>query len=109
MERGLSSRTIRYTNVVKSSLKHACLPPLRLYDLRHTAATIAVAVGVSPKVASEQRGHAGTAFTLDTHAHVLPHMQDEAVAYASEIYRAELPGLENGLASCSPMDLLSAR
>jgi integrase len=58
----------------------AGLPRLRLYDLRHTAATIALAAGVSPKVVSEQLGHASTAFTLDTYAHVLPHMQDEAVA-----------------------------
>ena len=27
---------------------------------------------------SEQLGHASTAFTLDTYAHVLPHIQDEA-------------------------------
>jgi len=50
----------------KSILKQARLPILRLYDLRHTAATIALAVGVSPKVVSEQLGHASTAFTLDT-------------------------------------------
>lgn len=60
----------------KSILKEAGLPLLRLYDLRHTAATIALAAGVSPKVVSEQLGHASTAFTLDTYAHVLPHMQD---------------------------------
>jgi hypothetical protein len=53
---------------------------LRLYDLRHSAATIALAAGVSPKVVSEQLGHARTAFTFDTYAHVLPHMQDEATA-----------------------------
>ena len=64
----------------KSILNLAGLPRVRLYDLRHTAATIALAAGVSPKVVSEQLGHASTAFTLDTYAHVLPHMQDEAVA-----------------------------
>ena len=36
--------------------------------------------GVSPKVVSEQLGHASTAFTFDTYAHVLLHMQDEAAA-----------------------------
>jgi integrase len=64
----------------KSILQLAGLPPMRLYDLRHSAATIALAAGVSPKVVSEQLGHASTAFTLDTYAHVLPHMQDEAAA-----------------------------
>jgi integrase len=64
----------------RSTLDRAGLPRIRLYDLRHSAATIALAAGVSPKVVSEQLGHASTAFTLDTYAHVLPHMQDEAVA-----------------------------
>ena len=64
----------------RSILDRAGLPRIRLYDLRHSAATIALAEGVSPKVVSEQLGHASTAFTLDTYAHLLPHMQDEAVA-----------------------------
>jgi integrase len=64
----------------RSILDLAGVPRLRLYDLRHSAATIALAAGVSPKVVSEQLGHASTAFTLDTYAHVLPHMQDEAAA-----------------------------
>ena len=64
----------------RSILDLAGVPRMRLYDLRHSAATIALAAGVSPKVVSEQLGHASTAFTLDTYAHVLPHMQDEAAA-----------------------------
>ena len=63
---------------LRSILEVARLPRIRLYDLRHTAATLALAAGVSPKVVSEQLGHASTASTLDTYAHVLPHMQDEA-------------------------------
>jgi len=64
----------------RSILDVAGVPRMRLYDLRRSAATIALAAGVSPKVISEQLGHASTAFTLDTYAHVLPHMQDEAAA-----------------------------
>ena len=64
----------------KSILALAGLPRIRLYDLRHTAATWALAAGTPPKVISEQLGHASAAFTLDTYAHVLPHMQDEAAA-----------------------------
>jgi integrase len=56
------------------------LPEIRLYDLRHTAATLALSMGIPPKVVSEQLGHSKSAFTLDTYAHVLPHMQDEAAA-----------------------------
>jgi hypothetical protein len=39
---------------------------MRLYALRHTAATLALTVGVSPKVVSEQRGHTSAAFTLES-------------------------------------------
>jgi len=70
----------RLAKSFRSILKQAGLPRVRLYDLRHTAATLALAAGVSPKVVSEQLGHANAAFTLDTYAHVLPHMQDEAAA-----------------------------
>ena len=54
------------------------MPNIRLYDLRHTAATLALAAGVSPKIISEQLGHASVAFTLDVYSHVLPHVQDAA-------------------------------
>jgi integrase len=64
----------------KPILKRAGLPNIRLYDLRHTAATLALTVGVSPKIVSEQLGHTSAAFTLDVYSHVLPHMQDDAVA-----------------------------
>lgn len=59
-------------------LKAAGLPEIRLYDLRHTAATTALAAGVPVKVVSEMLGHASVAITLDIYSHVLPHMQDEA-------------------------------
>jgi integrase len=39
---------------------------------------LALAAGVSPKIISEQLGHASAAFTLDVYSHLLPHMQDEA-------------------------------
>jgi integrase len=66
-------------------LDRAKLPRIRLYDLRHTAATLALAAGVPAKVVSEQLGHASVAFTLDTYSHVLPHMQDEAAAQVAAL------------------------
>ena len=74
----------------KPLLREAGLPNIRLYDLRHTSATLALTVGVAPKVVSEQLGHASAAFTLDTYSHVLPHMQEEA---ASKMEAALLSGL----------------
>jgi integrase len=50
----------------------------RLYDLRHTHATLLLLAGVHPKVVSERLGHASVAITLDVYSHVLPNMQQEA-------------------------------
>ena len=69
----------------KRLLAEAGFPPMRLYDLRHTAATLALAAGVSAKVVSEQLGHATSAFTLDVYSHVLPHMQTEAACRVEKL------------------------
>ncbi len=69
----------------KRRLREIRLPTMRLYDLRHTAATLALAAGVPVKVISEQLGHATSAFTLDVYAHVLPHLQSEAAVCVSAL------------------------
>jgi integrase len=50
----------------------AGLPPIRLHDLRHFAATLALAAGVDIKVVQEQLGHSSRAITSDTYTTVLP-------------------------------------
>jgi integrase len=40
------------------------LPVIRLHDLRHTHATLALAAGVHPKIVKERLGHANIATTL---------------------------------------------
>ena len=62
----------------KPILKKANLPDIRLYDLRHTTATLLLSAGENPKVVSERLGHASITLTLDTYSHVLPTMQKEA-------------------------------
>jgi integrase len=69
-------------------LEAAELPTtFRLYDLRHTAATLAPAAGIPPKIVSGMLGHASAAFTLDVYSHVLPHMQDTAVQKVEALLR----------------------
>jgi len=62
----------------KPLLKEAGLPGIRLYDLRHSCATLLLAAGENPKVVSERLGHASITLTLDTYSHVLPDMQEAA-------------------------------
>lgn len=57
-------------------LEAAGLPPIRLYDLRHTCATLLLAANVHPKVVTERLGHSSVTLTMDTYSHVLPTMQD---------------------------------
>lgn len=60
-------------------LKRAKLPlDFRLYDLRHSCATLLLAAGEHPKVVSERLGHATVTLTLDVYSHVLPTMQEAA-------------------------------
>jgi integrase len=63
------------------------LPRIRLHDLRHTHATIALSAGTHPKVVSERLGHANAAFTMNTYVHVLPGMQDDAAEKIAALSR----------------------
>jgi integrase len=51
---------------------------IRLYDLRHTCATLLLSAGKNPKVIAERLGHSTVVLTLDTYSHVLPSMQKDA-------------------------------
>jgi len=59
-------------------LEKAGLPYIRLYDLRHTCATLLLSAGENPKIVSERLGHASITLTMDTYSHVLPDMQKAA-------------------------------
>jgi integrase len=67
----------------------AKLPKIRLHDLRHTHATLALAAGIHPKVVSERLGHATVSITLDTYSHAIPATQEEAAARIANLVFAE--------------------
>ncbi|MBA2441505.1 MAG: site-specific integrase [Rubrobacter sp.] len=59
----------------KRNLRRAGLPDtFRLYDLRHTCATLLLSRNVHPKYVQEMLGHASITLTLDTYSHVIPGM-----------------------------------
>jgi integrase len=66
-------------SIVQSHLARANLPAtVRLYDLRHSCATLLLAANENPKVVSERLGHASITLIMDTYSHVLPDMQQGA-------------------------------
>lgn len=69
--------TYRYFRPI---LTQAKLPRIRLYDLRHSCATLLLIAEENPKVVSERLGHSTIVLTLDTYSHVLPTMQQGATA-----------------------------
>ena len=54
------------------------LPRIRVHDLRHTWATLALVAGVDVKVVSERLGHSSPMVTWQTYQHVVKGMQSDA-------------------------------
>lgn len=54
------------------------VPPIRLHDLRHTAASLMLEDGTPVKVAAEMLGHANPNITQSIYQHVLPGMAEQA-------------------------------
>ncbi len=86
-ERHLTTRTFKVV------LKEAGLPTdFRLYDLRHTCATLLLVAGVPAKVVAERLGHASVTQTLDTYSHVLPALEYKATdELRNLLYRDDYP------------------
>jgi integrase len=68
--------THRFTAAVRDS----GLPPVRLHDLRHGAATLALAAGVDLKTVQAMLGHSTIVTTADIYTSVLPELQRDAAA-----------------------------
>jgi integrase len=47
----------------------AGVPQIRLHDVRHTYATLALDAGVDPKILADRLGHASMAYTLQIYTH----------------------------------------
>jgi integrase len=67
----------------------AQLPPIRLHDLRHGAATLALAAGTDMKVVQEMLGHSSITITADTYTSVLPEIARAAAQAAADLIPRE--------------------
>ena len=66
-----------FSRSFRRRVAEANLPSIRLHDLRHSYATLALKAGVHPKVVSERLGHATIGVTLDLYSHVTPSIARE--------------------------------
>lgn len=73
------------------------MPPVRLHDLRHGSATLALLAGNDIKVVQERLGHSSRQITSDTYTTVLPElMRSEAESTMSVVPRAQRRGPTHG-------------
>ena len=72
----LQQRNVRRN--FKRVLKTAELPPMRIYDLRHTTASLLLASGENIKTISERLGHSDVSLTLSVYSHLLNTAQRSA-------------------------------
>ena len=71
---GTALHPANVTDAFHALAEGAGLPPVRLHDLRHGAATMALAAGTNMKVVQEMLGHSTIALTADTYTSVVPEL-----------------------------------
>jgi integrase len=82
----------------------ADLPPVRLHDLRHGAASLALAGGASLKEVSEMLGHSSITITADIYTSVLPGLAHGAAERAAALVPRTLEKLGPQLAPMGAED-----
>ena len=70
----------------KRLLKEMGRPDARPHDLRHTAATVAIASGADIKSVQSLLGHATASFTLNFYAHTSEKMMEDTAARVQNYY-----------------------
>lgn len=90
-ENGTPVRPDTLTRQFRDMATDAGLRPLRIHDLRHTYATIALSAGTHPKVVADRLGHATIAVTLDTYSHVVPALQEQTANELASLILGEEP------------------
>jgi integrase len=63
----------------KAVLEKTGLPDIRLHDLRHSAASLLLALNIHPRVVMELLGHSQISLTMDTYSHTVPEILREAI------------------------------
>ncbi|NEB57473.1 tyrosine-type recombinase/integrase [Streptomyces griseus] len=68
----------KLTDLFERLVAASGLPPIRLHDLRHGAATLMLAADIDIKIVSDTLGHSDTRITRDIYQSVLPHVGKSA-------------------------------
>ncbi|WRZ57966.1 tyrosine-type recombinase/integrase [Streptomyces sp. NBC_01294] len=73
------------TDLFERLVSASGLPPIRLHDLRHGAATLMLAADIDIKIVSDTLGHSDTRITRDIYQSVLPHVSKSAAEATAKL------------------------
>lgn len=85
-ETGEHYKIATFYNRFKAMVTRIGRPDARPHDLRHTAATVAIASGADIKSVQHLLGHATASFTLDVYAHASEKMMNDTAARIQSYY-----------------------
>jgi integrase len=83
---GTPMHPTRFGRVFVRRVEAAGVPVIRLHDLRHTWASLALRAGVNPKIVQERMGHASVAITLDLYTHTDRAQHAEAAQAVARLF-----------------------
>ncbi|GAA2676851.1 tyrosine-type recombinase/integrase [Streptomyces lunalinharesii] len=75
----------KVTDLFERLVAASSLPPIRLHDLRHGAATLMLAADIDIKIVSDTLGHSDTRITRDIYQSVLPHVGKNAAEATAKL------------------------
>lgn len=75
----------KVTDLFERLVAASDLPPIRLRDLRHGAATLMLAADIDIKIVSDTLGHSDTRITRDIYQSVLPHVGKNAAEATAKL------------------------
>ncbi|MFE5910685.1 tyrosine-type recombinase/integrase [Streptomyces wedmorensis] len=75
----------KVTDLFERLVAASGLPPIRLHDLRHGAATLMLAADIDIKIVSDTLGHSDTRITRDIYQSVLPYVGKSAAEATAKL------------------------
>jgi integrase len=100
---GQPMRVSTFRTAFTAAAKAIGVPDLHPHELRHTAASLAIASGADVKVVQQMLGHSSATMTLDTYGHLFEDRLDE-VGEAMDRARAAASERRNRLHPVAPFD-----
>ena len=87
-EGGELRRDHLHKRILKPAVTAAGLPEnLRMYDLRHTCASLLIQLGAHPKLIQEWLGHKSITVTMDVYGHLFPSLSDSMADRLDQVFQ----------------------